>query len=76
MDADEKKHEAKVELDLGFDHIFENDDQPASFRDFLEAFGDAMGDASKWIEEKYGSRAADAWSRIVDAVHDTRGNVG
>lgn len=75
MDAEEKKHEAKVELDLGFDHIFENDDQPESFRHFLEAFGDAMGDAGRWIEEKYGSKAADKWSRIVDSVHDTRTNL-
>jgi hypothetical protein len=68
MNAEDKKHEAKMEFDLGFDHIFELGDHPKTFKDFLETFGDSIGDATRWIEEKYGRKAADSWSRILDTI--------
>ncbi len=74
MNAEEKKHEAKVELDLGFDHIFEMGDHPESFAEFLEVFGDSLGEAGRWIQEKYGRRAAETWGRIYEAVQRAKNN--
>lgn len=68
MNAEDRNHETKVALDLGFDHVFELGEHPESFKEFLSVFGDSMTDAGRWIEEKYGKRAAASWSRIVECV--------
>lgn len=73
MDAEDRKHETKVALDLGFDHAFELGEHPKTFKEFLEVFGDSMLDAKFWIEQKYGERAADSWVRIVDCVDQMKG---
>lgn len=74
MDSEAKMHEAKVELDLGFDHIFELGDHPETFKQFLEVFGDSLGDAGRWIQEKYGAAAAETWARIYEAVQRAKAN--
>lgn len=68
----ERKDEAKGDLELAFDRIFQRGAQPEAFDDFLTACVDAMAGIAEWrIQEKYGTNAVAAWRKIVQLIRDT-----
>jgi len=71
MDADELRHEVKYPFGVAFDDTLAAEELPP-FPVLLEVVGESMSDVISRVQERYGLKAAEAWSRIIHLIETER----